>query len=103
MFPTGKGTVVEHSNLVKPSMIPGAGAQELLYTGMHGFRHFYACWCIDRGMPGKVIQEAWGIQVSSSPWTPTATYSRAVTMQPRSTRRSAMSWTRHRRDMLAKR
>jgi integrase len=26
------------------------------YTGIHCLRHFYASWCIDRGLPPKVIQ-----------------------------------------------
>ena len=28
---------------------------EAKYTGMHVLRHFYARWCIDRGLPPKVI------------------------------------------------
>ena len=60
VFGTDKDTVVEHSNLVKTSIIPAARAAGLLYTGLHCFRHFYASWCIDRGMPGKVIQERMG-------------------------------------------
>ena len=27
---------------------------------MHVLRHFYASWCIDRGLPPKIIQERLG-------------------------------------------
>jgi integrase len=48
-FPTSKGTIVEHSNLVKASIIPAARAAGLPhYTGLHCLRHFYASWCINR-------------------------------------------------------
>ena len=52
--------MVEHSNLVKASIIPAAKAAGLPYTGLHCLRHFYASWCVDRGMQAKVIQERMG-------------------------------------------
>ncbi|MGB0057790.1 MAG: tyrosine-type recombinase/integrase, partial [Methyloceanibacter sp.] len=30
------------------------------YPGFHCLRHFFASWCIDRGLPPKVIQERLG-------------------------------------------
>jgi integrase len=63
VFATSKGTIVEHSNLVKASIIPASPLDpdgKPKYTGLHCLRHFYASWCIDRGMPGKVVQERMG-------------------------------------------
>lgn len=58
-FPTRKGTIVEHSNLVKASIIPAARLAGLLdkegnpkYTGLHALRHFYASWCLNRKEDG---------------------------------------------------
>ena len=58
-FPTKNGTVVEHSNLVKASIIPASKAAGLLdkhgnpkYTGLHALRHFYASWCLNRKEDG---------------------------------------------------
>src|SRR5262249_9510567 len=55
VFCTNRGTVIEHSNMLKQSLHK---AQELAgitdakgcpkYTGMHCLRHFYASWCINR-------------------------------------------------------
>ena len=73
MFCTNRGTVLEHSNLLKQSlhraqvlagMVDEKG--EPKYTGMHSLRHFYASWCIDRtrdgglGLPPKNVQERLG-------------------------------------------
>ena len=33
---------------------------ESKYTGLHCLRHFYASWCISRGLPPKVIQSHMG-------------------------------------------
>jgi integrase len=61
VFGTSKGTIVEHSNLVKASIIPAAEAAGVpQYTGLHCLRHFYASWCIDRKIDAKVIQERMG-------------------------------------------
>jgi len=30
------------------------------YIGFHTLRHFYASWCIDRGLQPKVLQERLG-------------------------------------------
>ena len=62
VFATSKDTVVEHSNLVKASIIP-ASPLEGRQAQVHGaacLRHFFASWCIDRGIPGKVVQERMG-------------------------------------------
>ena len=48
MFSTNTGRIVEHSNLVKASLIPACIAAGLMvdgkpkYTGLHVLRHFYA-------------------------------------------------------------
>ena len=62
VFGTSKDNVVEHSNLVKASIFPASPLRDgkPKYTGLHALRHFYASWCIDRNMPGKVIQERMG-------------------------------------------
>jgi integrase len=66
VFPTSTGRIVEHSNLVKASLIPACIAAGLVvdgkakYTGLHVLRHFYASWLIDRNLPPKVIQESLG-------------------------------------------
>ena len=67
VFASLRGKVMEHSDLVKASIIPASIAAGLLdkdgkpkYTGLHCLRHFYASWCIDRGMPPKVVQERMG-------------------------------------------
>jgi integrase len=61
VFGTRRGTIVEHSNLLRDSMIPAAEAAGLpQYTGLHCLRHFYASWCIDRRIDAKVIQERMG-------------------------------------------
>jgi integrase len=61
VFGTRKGTIVEHSNLLRDSMIPAAEAAGLpQYSGLHCLRHFYASWCIDRKIDAKVIQERMG-------------------------------------------
>jgi integrase len=61
VFGTSKSTIVEHSNLVKASIIPAAEAAGLpQYTGLHCLRHFYASWCIDRRIDAKIIQERMG-------------------------------------------
>ena len=73
VFCTNRGTVIEHSNMLKQSLHK---AQELAgitdakggpkYTGMHCLRHFYASWCINRqkdgglGLPPKNVQERLG-------------------------------------------
>ena len=73
VFPTASGQPVEHSNLVRASIIPAckvAGlvneAGEAKYTGLHSLRHFYASWLINRpqdgglGLPPKTVQERMG-------------------------------------------
>jgi integrase len=52
-FPTSAGTIVEHSNLVKASIIKAAEAAGVpQYTGLHCLRHFYASWCLNRKEDG---------------------------------------------------
>jgi integrase len=73
VFCSNRGTVLEHSNLLKQSlhkaqvlarMVDEKG--EAKYTGLHSLRHFYASWCINRqkdgglGLPPKNVQERLG-------------------------------------------
>jgi integrase len=89
VFPTGAGNVEAHSNIVHRGLAPtlvAAGVvvpeigpdgkpssddeakpvMQAKYTGLHAFRHFYACWCINRRvdggleLPAKVVQERLG-------------------------------------------
>jgi integrase len=62
VFPNGVGNVESLTNIRKRGLVPAikAALGESKYTGMHCFRHFYASWCIDRGLPPKVIQERMG-------------------------------------------
>jgi integrase len=62
VFPNVKGNVESHSNIVHRGLIPAVtkALGEPKYTGLHLLRHFYASWCIDRGLPPKVIQERLG-------------------------------------------
>jgi integrase len=59
VFPTGRGTVENHSNIVQRVLMPAqiaAGVvtknDEPKYPGLHGLRHFYASWCINRRQDG---------------------------------------------------
>jgi integrase len=59
VFPTGIGTIENHSNLVQRVLGPtqiAAGVVtnngEAKYTGLHSLRHFYASWCINRRQDG---------------------------------------------------
>jgi integrase len=67
VFPNTKGKIDRLTNIIQRGLIPTVEAAGLVdatgkakYTGMHLFRHFYASWCIDRGLPPKVIQERLG-------------------------------------------
>ena len=62
VFPNGAGNVQDLTYIIKRGLVPAVTAAlgEPKYTGMHVFRHFYASWCIDRGLPPKVIQERLG-------------------------------------------
>ena len=66
VFPNTKGNIDHLSNLIQRGLIPTVIAAGLVingkakYHGMHVFRHFYASWCIDRGLQPKVIQERLG-------------------------------------------
>ena len=73
VFPTATGKIVEHSNLIKASLVPACISAGLVtktgkakYTGLHTLRHFYASWCINRpedgglGLPPKNVQERLG-------------------------------------------
>src|SRR5271165_133301 len=81
VFPTGRGNVEAHSNIVHRGLAPivvaagvtvdgtdedGKPIKLAKYTGLHAFRHFYASWCINRRaeggleLPGKVVQERLG-------------------------------------------
>ncbi len=83
VFPNGHGNVESLANIINRGLIPAQLAAGLAidtgkkdkkgerilkakYTGMHGLRHFYASWCINRpadgglGLPPKVVQERLG-------------------------------------------
>src|SRR5262249_20826829 len=62
VFPNRSGNVESLANICQRGLAPAVTAAlgEPKYTGMHVFRHFYASWCIDRGLPPKVIQERLG-------------------------------------------
>src|SRR5262249_38330843 len=62
VFPNGQGNIESLGNIVQRGLIPivTKALGEPKYKGMHLFRHFYASWCIDRGLPPKVIQERLG-------------------------------------------
>ena len=66
VFPNSKGNLDFLANIIQRGLIPAVTAAGLTvdgkakYSGMHLFRHFYASWCIDRGLPPKVIQERLG-------------------------------------------
>ena len=72
VFPTAKGQIEHHKNLVR-ALRPVLVAAELTdnagkpkYTGLHALRHFYASWCINRRadggleLPAKLVQERLG-------------------------------------------
>ncbi|MGB6768494.1 MAG: site-specific integrase [Methyloceanibacter sp.] len=67
VFPNTRGNIEGLPNILTRGFIPtviAAGAVKAdgsaKYTGLHTLRHFYASWCIDRGLPPKVIQELLG-------------------------------------------
>jgi len=81
VFPTGRGNVESHSNIIQRGLEPieiaagvtvtepgpdGQPAVMAKYTGLHALRHFYASWCINRRadggleLPAKVVQERLG-------------------------------------------
>jgi integrase len=81
VFPTSRGTILSHANLINRAFIPvqiaagvtatekgsdGAPIVRAKYTGLHALRHFYASWCINRRadggleLPPKVVQERLG-------------------------------------------
>jgi len=81
VFPTSKGRVENHANIVQRGLAPALIAAGVVtkggkakYTGLHSLRHFYASWCINRtkdgglGLPLKVVQHRLGhssIQMTS--------------------------------------
>jgi integrase len=62
VFPNGVGNIDRHANIVQRGLIPIVirALGEPKYTGLHCFRHFYASWCINRGLSPKVIQTRMG-------------------------------------------
>jgi integrase len=73
VFPTGKGTVDNHSNIVQRILMPAqiaagivTGDGEPKYPGLHALRHFYASWSINRRkdggleLPPKMVQARLG-------------------------------------------
>jgi integrase len=71
VFPTGKGQVEHHKNMLN-SLAPLMREAGLVGKdgkpryALHAFRHFFASWCINpldrggRGLPAKVVQELMG-------------------------------------------
>jgi integrase len=72
VFPTEKGRVEHHSNIVRAfkQVVMASKLTDHLdrpkYTGLHALRHFYASWCINRKsdggleLPPKVVQTRLG-------------------------------------------
>jgi integrase len=72
VFPTKRGRIEHHSNIVRAfkSLVLAAGLKNNLgkpkYGGLHALRHFYASWCINRKadggleLPPKVVQTRLG-------------------------------------------
>ncbi len=81
VFPTNRGTILSHGNLINRALIPvqiaagvtvkerGPQGQQIIrakYTGLQSLRHFYASWCINPKsaggleLPPKVVQEHLG-------------------------------------------
>jgi len=72
VFPTGVGTIENHSNLVQRILDPAQVAAGVVDSkgrpkyGMHSLRHFYASWCINRKahggleLPPKTVQARLG-------------------------------------------
>jgi integrase len=73
VFPSRKGRVESHFNIVNRGLIPAMIAAGVItesgrakYTGLHSLRHFYASWCINRRIDGglelplKVVQARLG-------------------------------------------
>lgn len=89
VFPTGVGNVESLANIINRGLIPaqiaagvtlpvldakgkpkhddnGNPLVQAKYTGLHGLRHFYASWLINRpedgglGLPPKIVQERLG-------------------------------------------
>jgi integrase len=71
VFPTAKGRIEHHSNIVR-GLTPVLGAAGLTNKagkpkyGLHSLRHFYASWCVNRRadggleLPAKLVQERLG-------------------------------------------
>jgi integrase len=72
VFPTGVGSIENHSNIVQRILDPAQIAAVIVDRdgkpkyGMHALRHFYASWCINRRqdggleLPPKTVQSRLG-------------------------------------------
>jgi integrase len=67
VFPNGAGKVENIANIVNRGWWPAQIAAGVVtpdgkpkYPGLHALRHFHASWCIDMGLPAKVVQERLG-------------------------------------------
>jgi integrase len=72
VFPTGAGTIENHSNIVQRILDPAQSSAGVIdgkgkpKYGMHSLRHFYASWCINRKadggleLPPKTVQARLG-------------------------------------------
>ena len=65
VFPTSTGAIEHHANMLR-SLTPAMKAAGLVDAkdepkyGLHSFRHFFASWCIERGVQPKRVQELLG-------------------------------------------
>jgi integrase len=73
VFPTNRGRIIRHENIVRYAWGPGQVAAGVVstiggckYPGLHATRHFFASWCVNRQVDGglelpiKVVQERLG-------------------------------------------
>jgi integrase len=62
VFPNTVGRIDDREKMAKNGLRAAqvAGGMGSKYPGFHCLRHFFASWCIDRGLPPKVIQERLG-------------------------------------------
>jgi integrase len=69
VFPTGRGTIENHSNIVRRILASAQiaagivnGDGEPKYPGLHALRHFYASWCINRKADGGLELQPKSVQ-----------------------------------------
>jgi integrase len=121
VFPTARGRVEDHKNIVRYGLIPaqltagvavplidaegrravdadGRPVMRAKYTGLHALRHFYASWCINRRadggleLPPKVVQERLGHSSIVMTMDVYGHLFRGATTRPSSRRRRRRFW-----------